>query len=118
MEKKMTKKDYFNALLEIGAVASNDGLVEFINHEIELLDKKNASSKKPSKTQLENEVIKNDIVNALINLAKPARINDLVAELQNQYSNQKISALVKQLVDSGKVVKSTDKKVSTFTLAE
>lgn len=118
MEKKMTKKDCFNALLEIGAVASNDGLVEFINHEIELLDKKNASSKKPSKTQLENEVIKDKIVETLQSVDTPVRINDLVVAFDNQFSNQKISALVKQLVDSGKVVKSTDKKVSTFTLAE
>ena len=42
--KKMTKKDYFNELLKIGAVASNESLVDFINHELELLDRKSSKS--------------------------------------------------------------------------
>ena len=33
-------------------------------------------------------------------------------------SNQKVSALVRQLVDSKEVVKTTDKKKSIFSLAE
>ena len=42
-EKKITKRDRFNELLGIPAVAENEGLVEFIEHEIELLDKKNTA---------------------------------------------------------------------------
>ena len=41
--RKPTKRDNFNALLAIPAVAENSTLVEFINHEIELLDKKNSA---------------------------------------------------------------------------
>ena len=45
--RKMTKKDCFNALLAIEEVANNENLVLFINHEIELLEKKNSADKKP-----------------------------------------------------------------------
>ena len=38
--KKVTKRDNFNALLKIEEVASTEQLVEFVNHELELLDKK------------------------------------------------------------------------------
>ena len=35
-----------------------------------------------------------------------------------EYSNQKLSALVKQLVDNGEVTKTVDKKKSYFEVAE
>ena len=38
---KKTKRDYFNELLAIADVASKAELVSFINHELELLEKKN-----------------------------------------------------------------------------
>ena len=41
MANKITKRDNYNALLNIPEVASNAELVAFINHEIELLDRKN-----------------------------------------------------------------------------
>ena len=52
--KKMTKRDYFNALLALEAVKADSALVDFINHELELLAKKNASEKKLTPTQKEN----------------------------------------------------------------
>ena len=41
-EKKITKRERFEQLLNIPAVANDNGLKEFINHELELLAKKNA----------------------------------------------------------------------------
>ena len=54
--KKMTKREKFELLLTIAEVQENEMLVEFINHELELLAKKNATGtlRKPTKTQLEN----------------------------------------------------------------
>lgn len=117
MEKKLTKKDLFGELLKIGEVASNKALVDFINHEIELLEKKNSKSTQ-TKTQKENEGIKELILNALTEIGKPVTIT----ELQNantelaDFSNQKISALLKQLVESQAVDKIVDKKKSYFTV--
>ena len=37
---KVTKKERFTQLLEIAEVKKNEELVKFINHELELLEKK------------------------------------------------------------------------------
>lgn len=118
--KKVTKRDNFNALLKIEEVASNEQLVEFINHELELLDKKSAShSTAKTANQKANEEIKTKIVDVLVQLGKST-----ISELQSgseemaEYSNQKLSALLKQLVDSKQVVRTMEKKKAYFEVAE
>ena len=111
--KKMTKKDYFNELREL--VIDRQDLVDFIDHEIELLSKK-GSRTAPTKTQVENENIKNVIVDTLKALDRPVIITELQSanpELAN-YSNQKISALLKQLVEANQVLRQVDKKKAYF----
>lgn len=54
MEKKMTKNDYFNLALSLAEVQANPELVNFFNHEKELLAKKSA---KPSKNSSANEAM-------------------------------------------------------------
>ena len=120
---KTTKKDNFNAILAILAtveVANKAELTEFITHEIELLDKKSANAKtKPSKAQAENDGIKTAIVEAF----KTADVAMTITEFQTaypdfaEYSNQKMSALFKQLVDNGTLTKTVVKKKSYFELA-
>lgn len=111
--KKMTKKDYFNVIKEL--VSDRQDLVDFIDHEIELLSKK-SSRTAPTKTQVENEKIKEKIVATLVELGKYATIT----EIQNanmelaDLSNQKISALLKQLVDTNIIEKMIDKKKAYF----
>ena len=112
-DKKMTKRDYFKEILEI--VKENEDLTNFINHELELLDKKNSKSTM-TKTQTENENIKKVIVNALTEISTPVTITELqkrCIDLEN-YSNQKISALLKQLVDNEIVKKVVEKRVTRF----
>ena len=46
--RKPTKRMQFEALLNLADVQANSSLVDFINHEIELLDKKNSADKKPT----------------------------------------------------------------------
>lgn len=114
--KKVTKRDNFNALLKIEEVAKNSQLVEFINHELELLDKKSASrATAQTANQKANEEIKKAIIDALVEVGK-STITDLqkANEEMAQYSNQKLSALLKQMVESGEVAKTTDKKKSYF----
>ena len=115
--KKMTKKEYFGVLLEM--VNGNEDLTNFINHEIELLDRK-ASKSGQTKTQKENETIMERIVEVLGEIGKPVTITELQsanAEM-GEFSNQKLSALLKKLVDSNQVVKTIDKKKSYFSLGE
>lgn len=118
--KKVTKRDNFNALLEIEEVKANQGLVDFINHELELLDKKSAGrTTATTANQKANEEIKKVIVSELVRLGKHT-ITELQKESEElaQYSNQKLSALIKQLVDNGEVTKTIDKKKSYFEIAK
>lgn len=111
----MTKKEMFGEILK--RVSDNTEMVEFLNHEIELLERK-ASKSTQTKTQKENEGIKEIILNTLTEISKPVTIT----ELQNantelaEFSNQKISALLKQLVDSKVIDKMIDKKKSFFSV--
>ena len=111
--KKLTKKDYFKELKEL--VIDRQDLVDFIDHEIELLSKKSSKSA-PTKTQVENEKFKEKIVATLVELDKYATIT----EIQNantelaDLSNQKMSALLKQLFDNKVIDKVIDKKKAYF----
>lgn len=116
MANKITKKEMF--MMIKAQVKDNAEMVAFIDHEIELLDKK-ASNKKATKTQEANVGIKSTILTVLEG-AKPMTVTEMQgasAEL-GELSNQKVSALVRQLVEAGKVVKTIDKKVSRFSLAD
>ena len=109
MEKKITKKDRFNQLLEIAEVAINEDLVAFIKHEIELLEKKNSRSGQ-TKTQKENEILVEQLFSALSEFDKPITISEFMKESTHEVStlsNQKLSALMKKLVDAERVVKTT-----------
>ena len=118
MEKKITKVDRFNQLMALDEVKANTDLVAFCEHEIELLQKKSAS-KKPSKKNEENEVLKTKIVEVLGTFENGATVTEIINadDTFNGMSNQKISSLVRQLVLDGTVTKGTDKKKSVFSVA-
>ena len=100
-----------------GLVANRTDLVDFIDHELELLDRKSSKSSQ-TKTQKENETIKEKIIVALKEINRPVTVDELRANDVNmgEYSNQKLSALLKQLVDTNVVVKTIDKKKSYFSI--
>lgn len=119
--KKMTKRDYFNGLL--GVIENHKDNIEnyeefkaFIEREIELLNKKRSNSK-PTKTQIENEKIKEKILIAFEKIDEPVTITELAKmDGLTEYSNQKLSVLCHQLVDEHKVVNTKVKKVSYFKI--
>ena len=124
MEKKLTKKDYFEMIKEI--CANKTAIVDFCNHEIELLSRKSAKGT-ATKTQKENEIVANMLVEELAKIGSPITITDLMntsevvknykLENGNSLSNQKISAIFTQLKDSNRIIKVTDKKKSYFSVA-
>lgn len=97
-------------------ITSQD-VINFVNHEIELLDRKHSKTSQ-TKTQKENELIKESIVKALTEIDRPVTITELQNESAEMevYSNQKLSALLKQLVQGGIVAKTIDKKKSYFSV--
>ena len=105
--KKMTKKDYFTTirsyietagLTKLGEVPADDVLA-FIEHELELLAKKNSADKKPTAVQIANESIKDAIYEGM----EPNRlytITELIKEIPEcaDLTNQRVSALIRQMM--------------------
>ena len=116
MANKKTKRDLFLEVREV--VAGNEELVAFVDHELELLDKK--ASTKSTKVNDEQIALMEKIVNALNEIGRSVTISELQKENAEmaEYSNQKLSAMLKKLVDNKQVTKIVDKKKSYFTTAE
>ena len=115
---KMTKKQKFEMLKAL--VVDNAMLVEFIDHEIELLDKKKSNSNAKANEKMEQSV--EIVFKALENAGVAVQASELIAKggldmLANEsgvVSTQKVSAMLKKLVDCGRVEKFTDKKKTFF----
>lgn len=118
--KKMTKREKFEMLKAIPAVADNSLLVEFIDHELELLVKKNASAtgeRKLTETQKANETIKDGILEGMAD-NRLYTITELIKEVPAcaGLTNQKVSAIVRQMYDCSNptIEKVVDKRKSYF----
>lgn len=120
--KKVTKKERFAQLLELEAVKANADLVAFIEHEIELLENKNKSKsgeKKPTERQRENEQLKKLILEHMKadTLYAGADFLREIPALKGE-SNQRVAALMKQLMENeGKVERVQDKNKVFWKLA-
>lgn len=120
MANKITKREVITSMLQNEVVKANLTWVDYLTHEIELMDNKKAN-KKATPTQVENEGIKDRILEALGQVGKPVTISELQTADASlaQYSTSKLSALMRQLVvDEGRVAKTIDKKRSLFSLVE
>ena len=129
---RLTKRDYFTAILskvDMDAtydISKGDATVKvsgadvagFLNHELELLDRKNTVDKKPTATQVANEGIKADI-KAFLDAHKGEKYT--VSALMKSVpaiadaSNQKVSSLVRQMVLDGQADRIEDKRKAYFT---
>lgn len=116
MNKKMTKREKFEMLKAIPEVSANEMLVEFIDHELDLLAKKNASEKKPTAQQVANEGLKDTIYNFLAESGEMMTVTDIQKNCEGmaELSNQRVSALLRQMKDDGKVERIEDKRKAYF----
>ena len=119
--RKPTKRDRFNELLAIDAVKVNDELVEFIEHELELLDKKNSGEKKPTAKQVANAVLGEAIVdwmepNTLYLSAEVTKTCPAV--IDSGATQGTVTAILTQLYKAGKIVRTEDKRKNYYSLAE
>ena len=118
MEKKVTKKDRYSrvyAIIEESNAPDKVELLGFIDHEVELLEKKSSKVTLTATQKANLEVI--EVIKEVLADKPNSTVSELIKdERLSAYTNQKISALLKKLIDGGEVVKSTDKKVSRFSL--
>lgn len=94
-------------------------LAEAMHHEVELLSRKNTGTRKPTAKQVENASVKEDIL-ACMESGVRYTVSDLLKLVPTlaDASNQKATALMRQLVLDSRVTKIEDKRKSYFALSE
>jgi len=108
----MTKVEMFEAIKAV--VVDNAEMVDFINHEIELVQKRNSRKlSKPTKKQTENLAIKEAIKDMLANADGMTATE--VATAVN-VSPAKATALLTQLVKAEEIKRTVEKKVARFSI--
>lgn len=111
-QKKMTKAQMF------AQIKANYNLTDeenaFIDHELELLAKKNSAEKKPTAQQTANKAICDAIVNGMED-GKLYTITDLIKTIPEcaDLTNQRVSALVRSMIDV-KVERVEEKRKAYF----
>lgn len=113
----MTKKEMFAEIRKV--VADNAEMVAFIDHEIELLNRKSGSPRKPTKTQIENDGFKAEIVAYLTEVDAPKTIKELQAEIPSisGLTNQRITHMLTDLVKAETLTKEYVKKTPYYSVA-
>lgn len=110
---KMTKVEMLGAIKNV--VADNAEMVAFLDHEIELLGRRNAKgSRGLTKTQKENQEIKARIVDFLGD-GEAHTATEIAHGVD--ISQNKATALLTQLKNDGAIVREVVKKVAFFKLA-
>lgn len=116
--KKHTKKELFENLLVFASAAEADAwVIDGIKHELELLAKRQTAGKGQDAKRAAEVAANMAAVKATLSATEGKRSSEISAELGGDFSVQRVTALLKKLVDAGEVVRTTDKKVTTFTLA-
>ena len=112
----MTKKETF---VTIKGILNDNGINdynEFLDHEVELLSRKRSASSKPTKRQVENEALKARIAEVLND--EGMTVTAILGELgEDGLTNQRVSALLRQMVAGGVASKEVVKGKAMFTIA-
>ena len=123
MNKKLTNVVALEMVLAMEEVQANQELVTKLELMKFQFEKKNKSGVRADGTKIltaeqkKNEVIKEQLIEVLASCEEPQQIKDLMKmEEFSGYSNQKLSALLKQLVIAEKVERVEDKKVAKFKI--
>ena len=111
--KKMTKADYFKQIMANYPLTAEEKA--FVEHELELLAKKNSAEKKPTAQQVANESIKQAILdrmedNRLYTITELQKSIPACAEL----SNQRVSAIIRQMIGVT-IDRTVDKRKAYFS---
>ena len=120
--KTPTKKEMFAEIIALAegkpTTVSMPVIIEFASHEIALLEKKAATPRKPTATQVENEAFAAEILSYLTAVDMPKSIKELQSEVASlaPLSNQRISHILSALVEKEKLEKNYIKKTPFFSV--
>ena len=116
MEKKITKRDNFNAIIEVLTDTGREDLADVIKHEIELLDAKSSKAKaRAAEKKAENDALTDIVISVLgEDFETIPAITDKVIEVDETATVSKVQYRLVQLVKSG-AAESAEIKVSDGT---
>lgn len=110
----MTKREMFENIATINA--DNAEIVAFCEREIELLNRKKTSKKGITAVQKANVAIKETLADILANADAPMTVTEILGDSRMEgYTNQKISALLRQMVEANTVMKTIEGKKARFS---
>lgn len=117
MSKKITISEQYSNIIAKCEDFLSESEIAFLVERKELHEKKNAS-RKPSKVQTENEVLKEELLKGM-EIDKTYTITDLIKSIPaiSELTNQRVSALVRQLKEDNLVVRTEVKGKAYFKKA-
>ena len=120
MEKKTkTKKEMFNFIKS--KMADYPEVVTFVDHELELLAKKNSAERKPTVNQLDNAKIKKIIVDRMES-GKGYTVTEIIKTILtgtewHELTCSRCTAIVTQLTEAGTLVRNVEKRKAYYSKA-
>lgn len=117
MTNKMTKKEMFAELITIAQNAERNDLVRGLEHEIDLLNRKNSATRKPTAKQEEGneiivrvlEILSDGVGRTVTEILKTLNMEDL--------SHSRLNQLIKKAKDAGTIEREEIKRKAYFYAA-
>ena len=109
----ITKKQALEQIMTFEEVAQNPEIMEVLGKMLEQLEK---PRKENPKKVAERDELTEKVLAVLASQDKPCSIKEL-REMENglgEVSSQKLSPVLKRLIEAGRVEKTTEKRVSMF----
>jgi hypothetical protein len=118
MANKITKREIINTMLADENIKGNEMYVIYLEHELELLNKKAEKRGKSDEELAEIARLKSLITDTLATVGKGtvSEIQKANSEL-GDLSNQKVTSLLKALKEEGVVIRATEGRKTIFSLA-
>ena len=91
-------------------------MVAFIDKEIDLLERKSKSPRKPTKVQQENLILKEDVYKALVEAETPITMKELfeVCTSIEGLSTQRVTHILTDLIKEGRAERNIFKKIRYY----
>ena len=120
-EMKITKKMRFEEMVKIFEGMGRTDLVEFANHEIELLAKKNGGKSKVSEAEQEKRnALAEAVIGILTNSENPLPNAEICKAMPSEFgtvNTQKLTSILTKLVEGGSINVETVKGRKVFSIA-
>lgn len=119
MATKITKADNFNAIRDILVDVGRPELVEFVDHELELISRKaERRANTPTKAQIEGARLRSAILEVLRQSGEPMTISQIITALNwdTPLNSHKVAPQLTNLGEHGtrEVVKEVIKKINYY----